>query len=222
MNMEIVYEDQYVIVVKKPPGIPSQKDLSGIKAVTEHIAEYLGHDYIALVHRLDRPVGGLMVLGKSEFSGRKLARSIAERRFEKLYLAVVCGEAKDKDELRGYLLKDGRQNISKAVPAGTKGAKEAVLSYECMDKKTGNNEELSLIKIELTTGRHHQIRVQLAQAGLPVWGDKKYNRNFMQHSQFTRLALWAEQLTFEHPKTEKKMTFRADPWEDYPFSLFQK
>ncbi|HOQ16085.1 MAG TPA: RluA family pseudouridine synthase [Defluviitaleaceae bacterium] len=228
MDIPILYEDGHIIVALKPPKIPSQADKSGDKDMLSYLKEYLKEQYpmaqnpyIGLVHRLDRPVGGLMVFAKSKWANAKLSEQIQNKQFNKEYLAVVTGKPeKVQGELVDYLLKNQKLNLSKVVSKETKGAKEAILEYECLDSVEFENEGwLSLLKIVLKTGRHHQIRVQLSHAGIPVWGDNKYNPAFVKRREWTQIALWAYSLSFYHPKTNQLCLYIEKP-EQYPFNQF--
>lgn len=229
MDINIIYEDKHIIVAKKPPKVPSQSDKTGDMDMMTKLKDYLKekynvrNPYVGLLHRLDRPVGGLMVFAKTKFANTKLSEEIRTKRFQKHYYAVVCGKPeKSKGELRDYLKRYGRNNISKVVEKNIKDAKEAVLEYECI--KSIDTEEygiLSLVKINLKTGRHHQIRVQFSNASLPLWGDNKYNRTFVKMRKWTQIALWAGDVSFQHPKENKICSFQLKPDDEYPFNLFK-
>lgn len=167
--------------------------------------------YLGVVHRLDQPVQGVIVFAKTKKAAASLSAQMAggkERQAEKQYLAVVRGKAETpQKELVDYLLKDGKSNTSRIVPKETKGAKESRLKYQVLEEK----ESYSLLRIALLTGRHHQIRVQLSGAGLPIAGDRKYGQAPARQEENEPLALCAYSLTFCHPKTGKKMKFCAEP-----------
>ena len=171
MDIRILSEDNDIIVLEKPPGLPCQSDKTG----DLDIMTALNRDYLGLVHRLDRPVGGVMVYAKSQKANRWISRAISERNFHKEYLAVVCGSPQEDNwELVDFLKKLTTVNMSKVVPEGDSSGKKAVLQYTLVQRvKTEQFGELSLLLIRLLTGRHHQIRVQLANSGLPLWGDSK-------------------------------------------------
>lgn len=227
MALNILFEDQHIIVVEKPSGVPSQKDRSGdpdmLTLLTEHLKKAsLGKDepYVGLVHRLDRPVGGIMVFAKTPYANTKLSEQIRLNRMKKVYLAVVSGRAKEENvELIDYLIKQ-HNNLSKIVPAHTSQAKKAILTYTKINEKIlDNGQNISLLKVELKTGRHHQIRVQLSHAGLPIWGDTKYNPHFISKKGWFQIGLFAYQLAFEHPKTGQLLQYEGHPSE-HPFNLF--
>ena len=211
--MEVIFEDNHIIVVKKQPNIPSQsdktEDMDMLTIVKEYIKEKYkkpGNVYLGLVHRLDRPVGGVMIFAKTSKSASRLSEQVREKTFKKKYLAVVDGKFEEKNgTLEDYLYKDERNNISKVVNKDKKNAKFAKLDYEVLTYNEVKN--LSLVKVNLHTGRHHQIRVQLAHAGHSIFGDQKYGTR----GQGKQIALWAYELTIQHPITKEEMTFRSLP-----------
>lgn len=229
MNIKILFEDKYLIVVEKPPKTASQSDKTNDSDMVSIVKEYLleenpenNEPYIGLVHRLDRPVGGIMIFAKSLFANRELSEQIRTKKIKKEYYAVICGKPEINSVfLEDYLKKLRTINMSKVVAEETKGAKKSQLKYqfiECVD--TEEYGELSLLRIKLMTGRHHQIRVQLSNKGLCIWGDNKYNKKFVKKKEWTQIALWAYKLTFIHPKTKKQMVIESMPNNEYPFSLF--
>jgi 23S rRNA pseudouridine1911/1915/1917 synthase len=223
----ILYEDPDLLVAVKPAGMPSQPDKLGTDDLLTYLAG-LGKDGetdLKLVNRLDRPVGGIVLFTRSEAAGKWFSVKNGASRVRKEYTAVVCGRMPSPEgELTDYLLKNEKTNRSSVVPAGTPGAKKAVLRYRvtavCDHPDAGS---LSLLAIWLITGRHHQIRVQTSQAGCPVYGDTKYNPAFAEEKGWHRTALFASEMSFVH-RTGKEMTFRADPYEYEPeaFSCFAK
>lgn len=229
MDLNIIYEDSYILVVEKPPKIPSQNDKTNDKDMITYIKEYLKmkypkctNPYVGLVHRLDRPVGGIMLFAKTKQANANLSEQIKNKTVNKSYLAIACGKALNKEEkLIDYLLKNERLNISKVVTKNTNNSKEAILEYKIIETiDTNEFGTLNLAKINLYTGRHHQIRVQLSNINLPLWGDTKYNINFKNTNEWTQIALWAESISFNHPKTNKNIIFHSKP-KEYPFNLFK-
>ena len=212
-NLKVLYEDNHIIVVKKEPNIPSQADKTGDIDMLSIIKEYLkekynkpGNVYLGLVHRLDRPVGGVMVFAKTSKAASRLSNQVREKTFKKKYLAVVDGKFDStKGTLEDYLYKDERNNISKVVDKNKKNAKLAKLDYKVLEYNEIKN--LSLVEVNLHTGRHHQIRVQLSHAGHSIFGDQKYGTR----GQGKQIALWAYELTIEHPITNETMTFKCLP-----------
>ena len=212
-KLKIIFEDNHIIVVEKKPNIPSQSDKTGDMDMLTLVKQYIkekyqkpGNVYLALVHRLDRPVGGVMIFAKTSKAASRLSNQVREKVFKKKYLAVVDGRFKEKEGLlEDYLYKDERNNISKVVNKDKKNAKLAKLDY----KELAYNEvkNLSLLEINLHTGRHHQIRVQLANAGHSIFGDQKYGKR----GQGKQIALWAYELTIEHPTTKEMLTFKDWP-----------
>ncbi len=219
-NLNILYEDNDIIVLEKPPGIPSQRDKTGDKCLADKVSDYLSGGYVGIIHRLDRPVGGIMVFAKNKIANTKLSNDILNKKFKKTYLAVVCGKAEESKYLHNYLLKNQRLNISKVVSQKTLGAKEALLEYKCISSKQTNEDILSIIEVELITGRHHQIRVQLSHEKLAIWGDTKYNEKFLRVRGFVNIALWAYKISFYHTRTGKHLEFCLKPNEIYPFVEF--
>ena len=213
--MDIVYEDNHLLVVIKPQNIPTQKDSSNDEDMLSMCKAYLkekynkpGEAYCGLVHRLDRPTGGLMVFAKTSKCAERLSKQIREGDFQKEYLTVVVGKPKYSiNHLVNYLKKDTENNIVKVVPELETGAKRAELFYKVLD----SNEKLSLVNCKLFTGRSHQIRVQMATIGNPVFGDVKYKGDIVKG---WNLALWSYKLAFAHPITKQTMNFVCYPPED--------
>ena len=218
--MDILYEDRQILVCRKPAGIPAQSAKVGVKDMVSILRNYRNEKehtpYIGLVHRLDQPVQGVMAFAKTKEAAAELSRQAADGRMKKQYLAVVCGKpARKEGHLVDYLLKDGKTNTSSIVKEGTKGAKKAELDYVIRKEK----EEFALAEIQILTGRHHQIRVQMAGAGMPLAGDRKYNAGAgAEAARFVALA--ACKLTFIHPATKRPMCFEAEP-EGGLFSIFK-
>ncbi|CAK7028523.1 RNA pseudouridine synthase [Tissierella carlieri] len=218
MDIKIIFEDKDILVVEKPPKIPCQSD----KTSDDDIMSILNRPYLGLVHRLDRPVGGVMVYAKNEKTNSFLSKEVSARRLYKEYLVVVCGRPEaSKGELRDYLKKLRTINMSKVVDKGTNGAKEAVLEYELLESKdTEEYGTLSLLKVILKTGRHHQIRVQLSNAGFPIWGDNKYNKTFVKKKEWTQISLWSYKIGFYHFTNKTNSTFISLPYDEYPWDVF--
>ena len=198
-DLKIVYEDNHVLVVVKPYDVPVQADESGDPDMVNMLKQYLvetynkpGDAYLGLVHRLDRPTGGVMVFAKTSKAASRLCQAIRDGEVEKRYLAIVDG---------------------KVVPALSEGAKYAELVYKVLCSK----HDVILVLVNLVTGRGHQIRVQLSNMGNPIVGDKKYGNN---DKSKCPLCLWACELKFEHPVSGKEMTFRVYPPEVAPWTIF--
>lgn len=212
-KLNVLYEDNHVIVVEKPVNIPSQGDKTGDVDMLSIVKHYLkekyqkpGEVYLGLIHRLDRPVGGVMVFAKTSKAAARLSEQVRTKQFEKQYLVVVDGKMEpERGILEDYLLKNERNNISKVVKEGTKNAKLASLDYEVL--KYAEDIQLSVVKVNLHTGRHHQIRVQFASRGHSLYADQKYGTR----GRGKQIALWAYKLSFYHPITKQKLTFQVLP-----------
>ncbi len=207
----VLYEDRELYVLWKASGTAVQSARASVPDImsmlrNERLERGDRNPYLGLVNRLDQPVEGLFLVAKTEQAAADLSRQIRDHvHTEKWYEAAVCGKLpKKKGTLVDNLLKDGRTNSSRVVPAGTKGAKRCALAYEVLEER----EDRSFLRIRLLTGRHHQIRVQLAHAGAPIAGDRKYGEA---EPGCRQLCLCACELRFMHPKTKKKMDFRVEP-----------
>ncbi len=219
MDLSVIYEDNHLLVVKKPYGVLSQSDITGdddmlslCKAYVKKKYNKPGDVYLGLVHRLDRPTGGVMVFARTSKAAARLAKQIQFGKFEKSYMAVLTARPReDKAKLVHYLLKDENERIAKVVNTENKGAKRAELEYEVLDEKDG----LTLVSVRLLTGRFHQIRAQFNEIGCSVYGDMKYGKRDVKD----KLALFACEVCLEHPTRKKNMCFNAEP-KQYPFSLF--
>lgn len=218
-ELEILFEDASIIVCYKPSGVAVQTKRFGEQDMESLLRNYLARKgekpYIGIVHRLDQPVEGVMVFAKSPKAAAELNRQMQQRGFGKYYYAVVTGTLQQqKGTLTDYLKKDGRTNISSVTDAKTPGAKKAVLSYEVLGSRNGQ----SLVRVCLETGRHHQIRVQMAHAGCPLIGDKKYGAK--DASGMRGIALCSYHIDFIHPVTGKKMLYEITPKSSF-FEDFQ-
>lgn len=237
MNQKrILYEDQDIIVCHKAAGIATQTSRVGqadmVSEARNHLsrAGHGGTPYIGVVHRLDQPVEGVLVLAKNKEAAAKLSRQITQEQTEKYYYAVVCGQDFGRQgDLKDYLLKDGRTNLSVPVPPEVKGAREARLHYEIIAEReiyTGGESDrepgagyagwrMALARIRLYTGRHHQIRVQMSHAGMSLLGDYKYadakTVGLSERLQVKEIALCAYRLVFRHPGTGERMEFQIEP-----------
>lgn len=219
--MNILYEDNHIIVVVKPQNIPTQEDSSKDKDMLTMVKEYIkekyekpGNVYVGLVHRLDRPTGGVMVFAKTSKAASRLVEQIKDGQMQKQYLAVIHGVPKEVHKTCiDYLKKNEKTNTVTVEPESVYGAKYSELSYDLLE----NNQKYSLIKVNLVTGRSHQIRVQLSHRFFPIVGDQKYGKK-----EKCNLALWAYELKFYHPITKKLLTFKAyPPIQESPWKMFQ-
>ena len=223
-KLKVIYEDNHILVVEKPPNVPSQSDKTNDIDMLTICKKYIkekynkpGNVYLGLIHRLDRPVGGIMIFAKTSKSASRLSNQVREKIFKKKYLAVVDGKPESKTGiLEDYLYKDERNNISKVVNKDKKNAKYAKLEYELIVYDEVKN--LSLLSINLYTGRHHQIRVQLSNFGHSIFGDQKYGTR----GKGKQIALWAYELEIEHPITKEKMTFKDLPENKGTWSILKK
>ena len=211
----IIYEDKDILVCHKPAGIAVQNARVGSMDLESMLKNYIAQKipgkmpYLGIIHRLDQPVEGVLVFALNSRAAAELNRQMTSGKIKKIYLAVTEGEAKvQKATPADWLKKDNRTNSSAVVAAGTAGAKKAVLSYELLETKEVQGQRRNLMEICLDTGRHHQIRVQMAHVGMPLVGDRKYNP---QQSGQEPLALCSAKLGFQHPVTKKKMEFQVTP-----------
>lgn len=215
--INIIYEDNHLLVVEKPINIPVQEDsskdldfLTLLKNFIKKRDNKPGNVYLGLVHRLDRPVGGIMVFAKTSKCASRLSEQIRNKTFKKTYFAVVEGKVEKNGTFVDYLLKDTKNNIVRVDKKG----KESILDYELVDYKNG----LSLVKINLKTGRSHQIRVQFSSRGHALYGDQKYNTKACIGEQ---VALFSKIITFNHPITKETLTFEIDLPNRNPWDVFK-
>ena len=206
----VLYEDNHLLAVEKPPNLPVQADRSGDDDLLSILKRYIGHKYqkpgavyLGLVHRLDRPVGGAMVFARTSKAAARLSRAFAEHAQDKRYLAVLQGALDAPRLLEDDLLKDPATGTVRVVPAGAPGAKRARLRTAPLCVREGR----TLAEVALYTGRAHQIRVQHAHAGLPLWGDARYGGG----RPGQQIALWAAALAVEHPVRHEPLRFLSRP-----------
>ena len=208
--VEVLYLDNHLLGVVKPPNLPVQRDASGdsdlLTCAKAYIAQQFGkpgNAFVGLVHRLDRPVGGVMVLARTSKAAARLSRAFAAHTVDKRYLAVLQGRQEGERVLRDFLRKDESTGMVRVVSPQAPGAKEARLISRPLAYRQG----LTLVQVSLQTGRAHQIRVQHAHAGLPLWGDARYGGG----KPGQQIALWAYSLTLEHPVARQSVTLQAPP-----------
>ena len=207
MKLDVIYEDNHLLVVNKPANVPMQEDSSKDLDLLSLAKNYLkekynkpGNVYLGLVHRLDRPVSGVCVFAKTSKAASRLSKQVSEHTLKKEYLAVVYdNNLKDEDTFKDKLLKDTKRNLVKVDPNG----KDSSLDYVVLNRK----DNLALVKVNLHTGRSHQIRVQFSSRNHPLWGDQKYNKQAKVGEQ---IALHAYRLTFKHPTTNEILAFVCD------------
>ncbi len=218
MTPHILYEDNHLLIVCKPQNMPTQadssRDMDFLNLLKQYIKEKYqkpGEVYLGLVHRLDRPAGGIMVFARTSKAAARLSAQLKDGSFQKKYYAVVSNALPVSGTLEDHLLKDSQTNTTHVVSAGTPHAKHALLAYRIVAQKDG----LSLLDISLHTGRPHQIRVQLSHAGAPLLGDVKYGGK---HAK--KLCLWSYSLSILHPTKKERLTFICEPPFSYPWDLF--
>ena len=216
--MKVLFEDNHCLVIEKPVNVPMQADDSEDMDVIRLAKEYLknkynkpGNVYCGLVHRLDRPVGGVVVLAKTSKAASRLSDSVRTNKMNKKYCAIVVGQLPNEKVLKDYLIKDDKTNTSRVT--SEKYGKYSELSYKVLDRK----DNLSFIQIDLKTGRSHQIRVQFASRNCPLYGDHRYNKDARVGQQ---IALWATVLSFPHPTTQEILSFESnlpntEPWKKF-------
>ncbi|SHI71471.1 RluA family pseudouridine synthase [Pseudobutyrivibrio xylanivorans] len=206
--MEVLFEDDSIVVCYKPAGLATQTRNIGEKDMESELSNYLKakgeSPEIHVVHRLDQPVEGVMVFAKTKTAANNLTRQIAEHQFKKHYYAIITRESfPDEGDLVDYLVKDNRTNLSKVVSENDPRAKKASLRYHTVDEW----DDRKLLDIELQTGRHHQIRIQLASRTAPILGDVKYGGVSTGHN----LALCSYSIGFTHPTSGKPVEFQVKP-----------
>ena len=218
----ILYEDNHIIVVLKPQNVPTCEDESKDKDMLTYIKEYIrdkygkqGNVYLGLVHRLDRPTGGVMVFAKSSKAAARLSEQMKNGDFEKKYLAVLTDTPREERAvLKNYLKKNPINNMVYLATATTTGAKYAELDYKILE----THKNLALAEVRLHTGRSHQIRVQMSSVGCPVFGDMRYGG---EKAVKGNLALWAYSLAFSHPVTKERLVFKIQPPKEVvPWTFF--
>lgn len=209
--MEIIYQDSRVVVAVKPAGILSTDEPGGMPSL---LRQALNTDCIRTVHRLDAQTGGLMVFARSRRAAALLSEQVRERQFRKAYLAAVHGVPQPlAGEMRDLLGRDSARRVTYVTDTPSADTREALLTYETL----GTAEGFSLVRVQLHTGRTHQIRVQFTSRGLPLAGDRKYG---LPEDGIAPLALWAYQLSFTHPQTGQEMSFTRLPPEVEPWARF--
>lgn len=223
-SIPILYEDNHIIVVQKPPGIPSQEDETGDPDMLTLIKDDIklryqkpGNVFLGLVHRLDRPVGGAMIFAKTSKAASRLSDAVRTRKFGKTYMCIVEGiPASQEADLVHYIRKDTKKNLVTVYNHPTTDAKDAKLSYRVVASQHG----CSIVAIQLHTGRPHQIRAQMSFIGHPLVGDVKYGQSTKQRGHGS-IALWSTSITVPHPITKEELQFTSLPNQaEAPWSLF--
>lgn len=218
----ILYEDNHVIVAIKPPNLLTQSDATGDESLLDQVKEYVketynkpGEAYIGLVHRMDRPVGGLLCFARTSKAASRLSEQVRVHELNRQYVCIVEGDVPDQFTYVDYLVKDEEHNRVAVLPPYLKmQGKEAILHGRTIARRDG----LSLVAIQLETGRAHQIRVQMQSHGYPLWGDNRYGHG----KRGQQIALWGFRLSFEHPISKEHMLFIAPTPEAKPWLLFER
>ena len=224
MDLNVLFEDNHLLVVEKPRNMPIQEDASKDPDLLNAAKAFLikkynkpGDAFLGLVHRIDRPVGGVILFAKTSKAASRISNEIRLNRLERKYYAIVRGIPRSKKGiLTDYLLKNKKTNISSVVNSKTKNAKKAKLEYEVLQEN--EKENLSLLAIKLHTGRSHQIRVQLSHMGYPIFGDQKYGQNVNKPGE--QIALWAYELAVKHPTKDEIITVSCNPPQEHPWLMF--
>ena len=222
MHINVLYEDNHLLIVEKPVNIAVQEDASKDMDLLNMLKSYIkekynkpGDVYLGLVHRLDRPVGGVMVFARTSKAASRLSNELRKQQIYRKYKAIIRGTLPNKQgELVDYLYKDRKKNLVSVVSSKNKDGKKAILEYKVLSKK----DNLSMLEVELKTGRSHQIRVQLANQGTPLYGDQKYGEHVNKHGQ--QIALWASSLSVKHPTKDEMITVESEPPKEYPWTEF--
>ena len=216
-NLNVLYEDNHIIVVEKPYNVLSQSDITGDNDMLSMVKEYIkvkynkpGNVYLGLVHRLDRPVGGIMVFARTSKAASRLMKQFQEHSITKKYLAICNGKVDKEGEFVDYL-----EKLSNGNSIVSSNGKKARLLYKCL--QYNESDDLSLVEIDLKTGRHHQIRVQFSSRGHALYGDQKYNKNSKLGQQ---IALFSNNITFYHPIVKEKINFELPLPNIKPWNLF--
>lgn len=219
----VLYEDNHLVFLAKPPGMPSQPDASGDPSALDWVKGYIrkrynkpGEAFAGLVHRLDRPASGVMVFARTSKAAARLSAQFRDNSVSKRYLAVVCGAPPRKTgEAVDWLVKREQGNVAQRVPAGTRGAREARLRYRVLERAKG----FCLVEVKIETGRHHQIRAQLAALGCPIVGDLKYGAPSPLPDR--SIALHAARLELVHPVRKEPLVVEAPPPKSWPWNAFR-
>lgn len=222
VHIDVLYEDNHLLIVEKPVNIAVQEDASKDMDLLNMLKSYIkekynkpGDVYLGLVHRLDRPVGGVMVFARTSKAASRLSNELRKQQIYRKYKAIIRGTLPNKQgELVDYLYKDRKKNLVSVVSSKNKDGKKAILEYKVLSKK----DNLSMLEVELKTGRSHQIRVQLANQGTPLYGDQKYGEHVNKHGQ--QIALWASSLSVKHPTKDEMITVESEPPKEYPWAEF--
>ena len=225
---KVLYEDNHIIGVYKPFTMPSQSDITGAEDLLSWTKNYIkqkyhkkGNVYLALVHRLDRPVGGVMVFAKTSKAAKRLSQLFQEKKVEKIYYAVIYGSPKEPyGKIESLIYKDSKKNISMVVKKGGKKAKKAITYYEVISTISHNNKTYSLIKLKPETGRSHQLRVHCKTFLGPIVGDIKYGKKIP--LKYGGIALLSQKISFTHVVKREPLVIQLNKFPNmFPWSLFK-
>lgn len=224
---EILHEDNHIIVAEKPQNTIIAGDITGDESMFDILKQYIkekynkpGEAFLGLVHRLDRPAGGLAVFARTSKAASRLQEQLKNNELKRTYYCVVRGvPANANNRLVDYLKKNEKTNTVDVVPPAVEGAKKAILNYKLLQTIETKEGPLSLIQVQLETGRSHQIRVQMAHMGCPLWGDQRYGFNVNKKGQ--QLALYAVKLRLIHPTKKESMQFICYPPDIAPWTSFR-
>ena len=224
---EILYEDNHLLVAEKPQNTIIASDITGDTSMLDTLKTYIkekynkpGEAYLGLVHRLDRPAGGLVVFARTSKAAARLQQQLKDNDLKRTYYCVVRGEPRNNaDRLVDYIKKNEATNTVEVVPVSCEGAKKAILNYKLLQKFETPEGTLSLLQVQLETGRSHQIRVQMAHMGCPLWGDQRYGYGINKKGQ--QLALYAVKLRLIHPTKKESMQFICYPPQIQPWTNFR-
>ncbi len=224
MKTRILHEDRDILVCHKPAGLAVENAAVGRMDMVSELKNYLKSPYLGLVHRLDQPVEGLLVFAKNPKAAAALSKQLKDNTLNKEYYAVICGQPDtDKGRLVDYLAKDNKNRMAKVVKKDDKDGKEAILEFELLQSIPQNDERISLLRINIKTGRFHQIRAQLSNAGIPILGDRKYGTEasfkLSNITETKNVALCACSLNFKHPINGKNIEYSVIP-DSGAFKLF--
>ena len=219
-GVKVLYEDNHIIVAIKPAGVLSQSDGSSAPDMLTILKAYIkeeyskpGEVYLGLLHRLDRPVSGVMVFARTSKAASRLSEQIRTRKVEKIYRCIVNGVLEGEGRLENFISKDENKNIVTVIDKEKPGFKASYLDYKALASKDG----LTMVEVKLGTGRSHQIRAQMTHSGYPLIGDQKYGDK---DKRCKDIALEAYKLSFEHPVKREFITFEAPLPSGYPWNLF--
>ncbi|BEP27873.1 RluA family pseudouridine synthase [Helicovermis profundi] len=218
----VIYKDKDVVALVKPYGLASQGAKKEERYFLEMVQNEFNKDDIGLLHRIDKPVGGVILFSKNKNALIKLNEDIKNKKIRKFYYVVIYGELENEEGVfEDYLLKMKTTNMSAVSSKEKKSSKKSSLKYRVLDVKMDlNDNKISLVEVELITGRHHQIRVQFSSRGYYILGDKKYKNNRMRNDVYENIALWSYKIIFNHPRNGKSITVKKLPEAKDGFAYF--